>query len=171
MRMIATRRRFLVSAIAYSGLLSSGAGVALLRAGGAWAQSSGGRGDELTSMARLLCPHAGIADDVYAQVIDEVLSAAADDSSLMEALGDAVSALNAAQGGDWFEIETEDQIRAMKAVEDKPFFAVVQADVRDRFYNHPKVWEHISYPGSSVQLGGYVDRGFDDIDWLPKDDA
>ena len=164
-----SRRRFLVAAIACSGLIYTGAGVALLRAGKAWAQSSNGQAKELTRMARLLYPHAGIADDVYAEVVDEVLSAAVEDSSVMDALGDAISALNAAQGGDWFEIETKDQIKAMKAVENQPFFAVVQAGVRDRFYNHPKVWERISYPGSSVQWGGYVHRGFDDIDWLPKD--
>jgi hypothetical protein len=120
-------------------------------------------------MARLLYPHAGIADDVYAEVIDDVLSAAAEDPSLRGTLDDAVTELNATQRGDWFEIDQEDQIRAMKAVEDQPFFVVIQASVRDRFYTHPRVWEHISYPGSSAQRGGYVHRGFDDIDWLPKD--
>jgi hypothetical protein len=57
----------------------------------------------------------------------------------------------------------------MKSVESEPFFAAIQGGVMARFYNHPKVWEHIKYPGSSVEFGGYVDRGFDDIDWLPED--
>jgi hypothetical protein len=120
-------------------------------------------------MARLLYPHDAIADDVYAEVIDDILSAAADDASLMETLGDAVTALNAVQGGDWFEIDADDQIKAMKSVESEPFFAAIQGGVMARFYNHPKVWGHIKYPGSSVEFGGYVDRGFDDIDWLPED--
>jgi len=80
-----------------------------------------------------------------------------------------VTALNAAQHGDWFDIVADDQIKAMKAVESEAFFAAIQGGVRVRFYNHPKVWEHIGYPGSSVEYGGYVDRGFDDIDWLPVD--
>ena len=57
----------------------------------------------------------------------------------------------------------------MKSVEKESFFESIRAGVRDRFYTHPKVWEHIGYPGSSVEFGGYVDRGFDDIDWLPEE--
>ena len=164
-----SRRRFLVAAIAYSGLLSTGMGAALLRASSAWAQSADGNADELTRIARLLYPHDGIGNDVYTDVIDDVLSAAADDSTMMEILGNAVTALNAAQQGDWFEIGADDQIMAMRVVENEPFFAAIQGAVMARFYNHPKVWEYIGYPGSSVEYGGYVDRGFDDIDWLPED--
>jgi hypothetical protein len=164
-----SRRRFVVATIAYSGLLASGMGATLLRASTAWAQSAKGHADELARMARLIYPHDSIADDVYAEVIDDILSAAADDASLMETLGDAVTALNAVQDGDWFEIDADDQIKAMKSVESEPFFAAIQGGVMARFYNHPKVWEHIKYPGSSVEFGGYVDRGFDDIDWLPED--
>jgi hypothetical protein len=164
-----SRRRFLIAAFAYSGLLSAGMGVALLRASSAWAQSPNGNADELTRMARLLYPHDGIANDVYADVIDDILSAAADDASMLDTLGDAVSALNAAQHDDWFAIGAEDQIKAMTVVENEPFFAAIQGAVMARFYNHPMVWEHIGYPGSSVEYGGYVDRGFDDIDWLPEE--
>jgi hypothetical protein len=53
----------------------------------------------------------------------------------------------------------------MQAVEGEAFFAAILGNVQARFYNHPKVWALINYP----QFGGYVDRGFDDIDWLPED--
>ena len=164
-----SRRRFLVAAIAYSGLISSGMGAASLRASSAWAQAANGNADELTRMARLLFPHDGIADAVYADVMDSILSDSADDASMTGMLNQAVTALNAAQNGDWFGIVADDQIKAMKAVENEAFFAAIQSGVRVRFYNHPKVWEHIGYPGSSVEYGGYVDRGFDNIDWLPEE--
>ncbi len=164
-----SRRRFLVATIAYSGLISTGMGAALLRASTAWAQSANGNADELTRIARLLYPHDGIADAVYAEVIDSILSDSVNDVSLKEILNQAVTALNAAQNGNWFEIGADDQIKAMRVVQNEPFFAAIQGGVRVRFYNHPKVWEHIGYPGSSVEFGGYVDRGFDDIDWLPED--
>jgi len=164
-----SRRRFLVAAITYSGLLSTGAGVTLLRASNTWADSSNGNSDELTRMARLLYPHDGIADNVYAEVIDSILSGAATDASMTNMLNQAVTALNAAQNGDWFEASENDQIAAMRAVEHEAFFAAILGNVQARFYNHPKVWELIKYPGSSVQFGGHVDRGFDDIDWLPED--
>ena len=165
----ASRRRFLVATIAYSGLISTGMGAALLRAGSAWAQSENEDSDELARMARLLFPHDAIADNVYAEVIDDILTAAADDAGLTGMLNDAVAALNAAQGGDWFAAGADEQIAAMQSVEGEAFFAVILGNVKARFYNHPQVWEHIGYPGSSVEFGGYVDRGFNDIDWLPED--
>jgi hypothetical protein len=165
----ATRRRFLVAAITYSGLISTGVGTSLLRASHAWAQSPSSNTDILARMARLLFPHDAIADDVYAEVMDDILAAAVADSSLSESLGDAVTALNAAQGGDWFDIGEEQQIAAMQAVEGEVFFAAILGNVQVRFYHHPQVWKHIGYPGSSLEFGGYVDRGFNDIDWLPED--
>ena len=34
-------------------------------------------------------------------------------------------------------------------------------------YSDPEVWELLGYEGPSYDKGGYVDRGFDDLDWLP----
>lgn len=170
-----SRRRFLVAAISCSGLISTGMGAALLRAGSVWAQSSAATGGDsagalaLARMARLLYPHDGIEDDVYAEVIDGILSDTANDSTMTAALDSAIPALNAVQTGDWFELGVEQQVASLQAVENEAFFTVIQAGVRDRFYTHPKVWEHIGYPGSSVEHGGYVERGFDDIDWLPEE--
>lgn len=164
-----TRRRFLVASIACSGLISSGLGTAFLRAGSAWAQEAKGTANELARMARLLFPHDGVADDVYAEIIDDVLSASADDASMTAMLNEAITALDSAAGGDWFGAAEDQQIAAMQAVEGEAFFAAIVGNVRARFYNHPQVWEHVGYPGSSVEFGGYVDRGFDDIDWLPGD--
>ena len=160
-----SRRRFLVATIAYSGLISAGAGTALFRAGAAWAQSPDENTNELARLARLLYPHDGVADDVYMEVIDGILADSANDPIL----DSAMAALNAAQLGDWFDLDADDQVAAMKSVEKESFFEAIRAGVRDRFYTHPKVWEHIGYPGSSVEFGGYVDRGFDDIDWLPEE--
>lgn len=165
----ATRRRFLVASIAYSGLISTGIGASMLRAGSAWARTADGNAIELARFARLLYPHDGIADAVYEEVIDSILADVANDAPMMDMLDAAVVALNAAQGDEWFEAGEKEQIAAMRAVEGEPFFAAILGNVQARFYNHPQVWEHIGYPGSSVEFGGYVDRGFDDIDWLPED--
>jgi len=160
-----SRRKFLVATIAYSGLISAGAGAALFRTSAAWAQAPDENAEEFARMARLLYPHEDVADGVYAEIIDAILSNTANHLIL----DTAVAALNAAQPGNWFDLNIDDQIATMKSVENEPFFTAIQAGVRDRFYTHPKVWEHIGYPGSSVEFGGYVDRGFGDIDWLPED--
>ena len=35
-------------------------------------------------------------------------------------------------------------------------------------YNDPETWALLGYEGSSYEHGGYIDRGFDDLDWLPN---
>ena len=37
----------------------------------------------------------------------------------------------------------------------------------EHLYRNREVWQLVGYEGSSVEYGGYIDRGFDDIDWLP----
>jgi hypothetical protein len=34
-------------------------------------------------------------------------------------------------------------------------------------YNQPDLWAKLGYEGSSAEHGGYIHRGFNDIDWLP----
>jgi hypothetical protein len=34
-------------------------------------------------------------------------------------------------------------------------------------YNDHEVWELLGYEGPSFDQGGYLNRGFDDLDWLP----
>ncbi len=82
----ASRRRFLLATITYSGLVSTGIGAALLRASSAWAQSSDGNAGDLTRMARLLFPHDDIDDAVYAEVINSILTDAANPTLTIVAL-------------------------------------------------------------------------------------
>jgi hypothetical protein len=57
----------------------------------------------------------------------------------------------------------------MTKLQDEGFFTAIKFQVLGRFYAHPKVWQAINYPGSSVEHGGYVERGFNEIDWLGED--
>ena len=166
-----TRRRFVVAAVAGSGALASGLGLALVRASNAWAQALPDDSKEsartLTRMARLLFPHASVSDDVYIEIVDEILSASANDSPLTEVLDQAVVALDAARGTDFFVLDGESQLDVMTSLSEQGFFTAIRSQVFNRLYTHPKLWEAIHYPGSSVEFGGYLERGFDDIDWLP----
>lgn len=165
----ADRRRLLVAAIALTSVASGSAGLRLSRA---WAQEGADASPTTRStavrMARHLYPHTAIPDDVYAQVLDDVLAAAASDPSLESAIRDAASALDAQQPGDFLSAGDAGQLAAMRAVEHTEAFAAVLAAVRVRFYSHPAVWEVIGYEGPSYARGGYLTRGAGDIDWLPE---
>jgi hypothetical protein len=44
----------------------------------------------------------------------------------------------------------------------------VRGDLIVSLYNQKEVWPRFGYEGSSAEHGGYINRGFADIDWLPK---
>lgn len=168
-----TRRRFLVAAMTFSACASGTLGPSMLRISSAWAESNGKIDDETLSamvrMARLLFPHDAMTDEFYGDVLDNALSSTVSDQSFAVALNAAEQALNDARPGDWADLDESEQIAAMKEVQGEGFFAAIVGSVRAGIYLNPAFWEHIGYPGSSKEFGGYVNRGSDDIDWLPED--
>lgn len=121
-----------------------------------------------TLVARRLFPHDGLADDVYAEVAESVFDSFGANPESADLLDLAEAALNAQVNGDWIDVDEDRQVAALKGIENEAFFGAIVAGLRGAFYNHPKVWAQINYPGSSREHGGYKDRGFDDIDWLPE---
>jgi hypothetical protein len=59
----------------------------------------------------------------------------------------------------------------LKGMETTPFFQTVRGTMVSApgLYNQPVVWKQFGYEGSSWQFGGYLNRGFNDISWLPKE--
>jgi hypothetical protein len=123
----------------------------------------------LRQMARLLYPHDALSDDIYAAVLQPLQSRAADDPALSAALQAGLEELDRLAGRDWRSAPPEEQVRALQQIAKAPFFATVQEAVRAQLYQHPEVWKVIGYEGPSAPLGGYLHRGFADIDWLPGD--
>lgn len=167
------RRRFLVAAIALSGFTAEIFRPSLLGLSKAWAESPG-KGDPETMaamvrMARLLYPHDALSDGFYAEVLDEALSAVASGPAFAGHLDAAAAALDAGRSKRWSELVEAEQIAAMLELEDKDFFAAIRDAVRAGIYLNPVFWQHVGYPGSSKEHGGYLHRGSGDIDWLPEE--
>jgi hypothetical protein len=163
-----TRRRFLVAAITFSAVAASIPGTTWLRNSAAWAGSTSDSDGLLAHMARHLFPHDGISDNVYAEVMSGVITATANDPSMTGILQTAETAFNSKRGKPWMRLDENEQVTVMQELQNEAFFTAVLATVRAHFYYHPAVWKHLDYPGSSREYGGYIHRGFDDIDWLPE---
>jgi hypothetical protein len=161
------RRRFLVAAMTLTGV----AGV--IRPNRSWAQAvdslDAGSLRTLALVARRLYPHDTISDAVYTGVIDGALAQAAGDESLASAFDTIEAALSRASA-DFVDLDEAAQVRALRAIEGMPEFAVVQNAVLVGVYNHPAVWNLVGYGGPSWQQGGYLNRGAGEIGWLPEDD-
>jgi len=158
------RRRFVLTTIAASAVIAVPR--SWLPGNIAWADSS--QNPMFVRLARLLFPHAGLSQAVYSEVADSVFTSFAADTKSGKLLDRAETALDEQTGGEWIDADEDSQIAAIRSIEQEAFFAQILAGLRAAFYYHPKVWSHISYPGSSKEYGGYKNRGFNDIDWLPE---
>ncbi len=166
-----TRRRFLICALAFSGLFA-GYGPSVLEPAKAFAQGAAqvdpATRRAMVRMARLLYPHDAISDAVYAEVLDNALTAVATGPAFAGAVRQAEQALNMQVSGNWADLPEQSQIAAMKAIEGRDFFIAIQMAVQSGIYNHPAVWAHLGYEGPSYEKGGYLNRGAGVIDWLPR---
>jgi hypothetical protein len=168
---LTTRRRFLVAAITFSTIGTGLTGPSWLATSAAWADTGDGSDASLSLLAKMtrhLFPHDRIPDSVYGSVMNNILATAAGDPGLNNILHQAEDALNSRQDTSWYELSAAEQLNVLKEIQNDDFFAVVRETVRGNFYYHPDVWKYLDYPGSSKEFGGYIHRGFDDIDWLPE---
>jgi hypothetical protein len=158
------RRRFLIAALAFS--TAAVTSTAWLRGATAWADANNDA--TLARFGRLLFPISGLSDDVYKDVMGNVLSALAGNPATESALAVAEAALNEASDGDWHSASEAAQISAIESIQGEAFFAAILGTLRGAFHYDPAVWDFIQYPGSSKEHGGYLHRGFNDISWLPE---
>jgi hypothetical protein len=174
--------RELVSKFSRRGFLrGSAATVAAVAVSGtkmlsAAAEVSGLSADEsraLLKFTRDLFPHDRLDDSFYAKAIAPLQDEAAKDAATRKMLVGGVAQLNAAtmaSAGKAFADVSDENVRiaAIKQIEGGAFFAKVYGDTMTPLYNQPELWPKFGYEGPSSPLGGYINRGFSDIDWLPK---
>ena len=61
-----------------------------------------------------------------------------------------------------------DRVVLLQGIEQTDFFKKMRGDLVVSLYNQKELWPKFGYEGSSAEHGGYIKRGFADIDWLPK---
>ncbi|QKG69978.1 hypothetical protein [Erythrobacter mangrovi] len=151
-------------------LASSSVSVLAIAIGGCGVSSSIDARQEqaLLQMAQHLYPHEGLASSEFKASIAALVSSVRSDPQLAERVGQGITALDKQAGGDWLRAAGPRQAEALASLEQSSFFTEVQTKVRVELYNRPAAWEIIGYEGPSVEYGGYLERGYDDIDWLPE---
>jgi hypothetical protein len=119
----------------------------------------------ITAAARTMYPHDALPDDVYARVAEKLADAARGDSGTAETIEEGVSALNA--GGPFPALPASEKLEAVKCIEGSDFFELVRSTAVVEVYSDQRAWQAFGYEGPSFDQGGYIERGFDDLDWLP----
>ena len=120
----------------------------------------------LLLMARDIFPHDRLADRYYA-----VACKGYDDDASKGLVEDGIATLdslsNAKHGTGYSGVGWEaDRVAVLRQVEGSPLFQKVRGDMVVSLYNQAEIWPMFGYEGESASKGGYIDRGFDDIDWL-----
>jgi hypothetical protein len=127
----------------------------------------------LVVMARDIYPHDRIADAYYVKAILPFDAVAGSDPKLRGLLEDGVLRLDSdAQDRhqlNYAQVPWEEQrVAILKGIELTAFFKKVHGDLIVSFYNQKELWPKFGYEGASADKGGYIHRGFDDIDWLSQ---
>ena len=169
-----SRRSFLrrSSAVAFGAAVTITAGGALMNAPEAWALEVKGLKPEtmktLILMARDIYPHDKIADRFYAIAVKSHDEKAAADPAYKAMIEEGIAGLDAAAGaGGYLGVGWEaDRVALLRGVSSSKMFETVRSGLVVSLYNQPDVWPIFGYEGESYSKGGYIQRGFGDIDWI-----
>ena len=127
----------------------------------------------LVKVARDIYPHDFLVDGYYITAIKPWDGKAAKDPAVKAMLEDGVRRLDQDAKDRhkvaYVQVPWEaDRIVLLQGIEQTDFFKSVRSDLVVSLYNQEEVWPKFGYEGSSAEHGGYINRGFADIDWLPK---
>jgi hypothetical protein len=124
----------------------------------------------LVNLCRSIYPHEAIGEAYYAKIVEELDKKATTDPAVARLLRDGVASLDAVYQVKWLALSDGYKLQACKSIETTPFFQTVRGFIVGSagLYSQPLVWRHFGYEGPSWRFGGYLNRGFDDIGWLPE---
>jgi len=125
----------------------------------------------LVQLARDIYPHDRFDDALYAAAVKGHDETAAEDPKFKTFIEEGIAALDAAakQNGNAGYLQTgweSDRVAILKSIESTEFFQSIRGGLVVSLYNQEAVWALLGYEGSSFDKGGYLQRGFDDINWL-----
>lgn len=169
-----TRRELLAQGLGLGGSFLVGSGF-LAASSATWAMEvktlQPGTMATLVQMARDIYPHDNFGDELYAIAVqghDDKASEDADFRSMMEdGVGNLDGLAQAAGHPSYVATGWEsDRVALLRSIEQDGFFQTIRGGLVVSLYNQPAVWSLLGYEGSSFEKGGYLERGFDDVNWL-----
>jgi hypothetical protein len=168
MTMPIDRRGFLHKTGILTGVLVAGSPLALLAPSRAWAVDltslSSAEAATLLAAVRTIAPHDKLEDAAYAFVIRALDTAAAKDEALRNQLKEGTAAL----GAGFAAAPENKRVEALRKIEATPFFQNLRVQTLQVLYSTPLAYAYFSYEGEAFSKGGYLQRGFNDLRWLPE---
>ena len=110
-------------------------------------------------------PHDAFPDEEYMAVVRQIEVEAGNDETVGRQIEEGIAQLDGS--GSFAALDPDAQLETLTRAEGTPFFDLLKATAVVALYDQPMVWKLLGYEGPAAHLGGYVNRGFDDLDWLP----
>lgn len=171
------RRHFLKtgSGVLVGTLVASSGVLAALAPSRTWALTlsalNQSEASKVLKVTRAIFPHDTLDDAVYALVVKDIDAAAAKDSSVTTLMRDGLRELDKLASGDWASLDYLARENLVIKMAGTDFFEKIRGTSVVSLYNNEMAWAHFGYEGASYDKGGYFDRGFQDLDWLPDPSA
>ena len=122
----------------------------------------------LSDVIYQLFPHARLSKDVYQQVTEQVNDKITQSGELTAMMKNAMEILAGNSYKNWSAFPDRGKVGLLESIQHTPFFQFILNETLSGVYRHPLTWELLGFEGSSLEFGGYINRGFNDIDWLPE---
>ena len=158
-----SRRSFLAGAFAtsvYASLWSIDTAKATITAG-----SKKEDKEILMKMVRTLYPHDRFPDGPYLRTTDDVINKGNSSPEKAIMLQEGIDKLKA---DSFNKMNFEKATKYLTDMGRTEFFEHVRGTTTVTLYNDKETWELLGYEGYSYDKGGYINRGFNDLDWLPE---
>lgn len=121
----------------------------------------------LTRLLRVAYPHDAFPEGPYQRTATAVQEASRDDAGDDRALTQGLAGLDRAADGDFLALDDAAAEALLRDRADDFFFRRIRSTAVVALYDDAEVWGLLGYEGAAFAQGGYLHRGFDDLDWLP----
>jgi hypothetical protein len=122
----------------------------------------------LVRVLRVAFPHDKLPDGPYERTADTVIEAANASTWARLTLLQGIGTLDSVSGGAFGDLDDADALKVLRHVEATEFFGFIRRTAVVALYDDAEAWSALGYEGPSYDKGGYIDRGFNDLDWLPE---
>jgi hypothetical protein len=114
---------------------------------------------------RIMFPHEEVAEGAYIYVVRKLDAKCGEDSTFAALLSEGINTLQ------WSAVSEDAKLSTLEASAGTLFFKCLKAEFILWFYSNPEVWPQFGYEGPSNEKGGYVNRGFNNIDWIDRGES
>ena len=119
----------------------------------------------LMKMVRTLYPHDRFPEGPYLRTTEDVINKGNSSPEKAIMLQEGINKL---KSDNFNNLNFKKSTEYLENMGRSEFFEHVRGTSTVTLYNDKETWDLLGYEGYSYDQGGYINRGFNDLDWLPE---